>query len=46
MARSTERISSRAEDGLWLGRGGAERVVVLAPLEEGAATVMAMEEKV
>jgi hypothetical protein len=41
-ARSAVRISSRADVGLWMGRGAAGRLVVLAPLEEGAATVMAM----
>ena len=45
MAGSAERISSRAEGGLWLGRGGAGRLVARVPLEEGAATVMAMEAK-
>ena len=43
MARSAERISSRAEGGLWTGREAAGRLVVRVPLAEGAATVMAME---
>jgi hypothetical protein len=41
-ARSAVRISSRADVGLWMGRGAPGRLKVLAPLEEGAATVMAM----
>ena len=45
MARSAERISSRAEGGIWRGRGAAGRLVVRVLLAEGAATVMAMEAK-
>lgn len=41
-AQSAERIGSRAEVGRRLGREAAERLVVLLPLDEGAATLMAM----